>query len=653
MRAYRVFFSAAALALALCGHALAIPAAARAQAELSGTYVRYFAVGADGRFMSGLRSFQYTESGSTPYSCDFFSPGSPYEGFYVAATAGGTTTERSNTESGVAITTTTATALSGRTITWRGRWTGTGAGAQMDVAQSVTYETGDRAVRVDVTLTNSGTVALSDVYYGRRGEPDQGSCSIGGDYTTINDVVRQPPADASGLVTAETTAGVTPTVVLGMGSFDARVRGDVGAWPGSVAMVWGMPRDPGRTPEDTWVQIAFREPTLAIGASTTFTFYYVFGSSQAQVITRFDELGFPTAPCVGLAEGATCTTTAGATGLCRSGVCCTGCWNGTRCVGGTSVAACGAGGAACRSCDDGMFCTLDACTAGACSSAPSPTICSDGMSCTADVCDEATDTCMFPPTAGCTIGGECVGEGTMHPANPCQVCDPARRTDDWSPVAAGTSCGASSCTMGRLTTRACNATGMCVTSAPATCPTGACADATSCVAACDATSCAAGEYCDAATMRCATLRGPGEACGADATSCASGACVDGVCCDGACDGVCERCDVAGSEGTCAPVEAGADPDDECELACDGAGACMVPAMPDAGMVAADAGSSGDAGSMGADGGGSGEDAGARTRGGSSGGCGCRVGAEAPGARAGWVGLVLALAVALRRRRRRE
>lgn len=68
--------------------------------------------------------------------------------------------------------------------------------------------------------------------------------------------------------------------------------------------------------------------------------------------------------------------------------------------------------------------------------------------------------------------------------------------------------------------------------------------------------------------------------------CASGSCADDRCCDSACDGTCERCDLPGSEGACAAVGEGADPDFECLGTgaaggpcigtCDGAGACKFP-----------------------------------------------------------------------------
>jgi hypothetical protein len=59
--------------------------------------------------------------------------------------------------------------------------------------------------------------------------------------------------------------------------------------------------------------------------------------------------------------------------------------------------------------------------------------------------------------------------------------------------------------------------------------------------------------------------------------CESGSCADAVCCDRACDAACEACDLPGSEGTCAGVPAGADPDDECAggSACNGSGVCEL------------------------------------------------------------------------------
>jgi hypothetical protein len=79
-------------------------------------------------------------------------------------------------------------------------------------------------------------------------------------------------------------------------------------------------------------------------------------------------------------------------------------------------------------------------------------------------------------------------------------------------------------------------------------------------------------------------KGNGERC-ACGDECGSGFCVDGVCCNSACNGTCQRCDVAGSAGMCAPVPAGMPPalESQCpkqdpstcgqDGLCDGMGGC--------------------------------------------------------------------------------
>ncbi|MBI4703500.1 MAG: hypothetical protein HY744_20510 [Deltaproteobacteria bacterium] len=69
---------------------------------------------------------------------------------------------------------------------------------------------------------------------------------------------------------------------------------------------------------------------------------------------------------------------------------------------------------------------------------------------------------------------------------------------------------------------------------------------------------AGGTYCKA--EKCVDKKAAGDLCAAAAE------CASGLCCEAACDGVCEACraDKTGeSNGVCAPVEAGEDPDQEC------------------------------------------------------------------------------------------
>ena len=64
------------------------------------------------------------------------------------------------------------------------------------------------------------------------------------------------------------------------------------------------------------------------------------------------------------------------------------------------------------------------------------------------------------------------------------------------------------------------------------------------------------------------------------SQCISDACSDGICCDRPCEGICESCLMSENsiaDGACAFVPQGSDPSADCyaELACDGAGACLL------------------------------------------------------------------------------
>lgn len=64
----------------------------------------------------------------------------------------------------------------------------------------------------------------------------------------------------------------------------------------------------------------------------------------------------------------------------------------------------------------------------------------------------------------------------------------------------------------------------------------------------------------------------------DPAMCQSAFCVDGVCCDEPCVGICQGCNftyTGQANGTCAPIIAGYDPQNECAgtASCNGAGAC--------------------------------------------------------------------------------
>jgi len=115
----------------------------------------------------------------------------------------------------------------------------------------------------------------------------------------------------------------------------------------------------------------------------------------------------------------------------------------------------------------------------------------------------------------------------------------------------GTSCGASTCDGNVAKGVLCDGLGACKTSTTGVdCATYACS-AGSCKSTCATNSdCASTAWCDGGTCR--TKGANGAKCTL-ADACASAFCVDGVCCASACTGQCEACDVAGAEGSCAPV----------------------------------------------------------------------------------------------------
>ena len=401
------------------------------------------------------------ESGAAPYTCDLNNPGNAVDEFTVEATSGATTQRFTNNGIGTTtqIPTTAGPSAAGTTIVWQGRVTG----ATFNFTVDKTYRLNDtgRYLQLDVTITNNGTTALSNVYYLRNGDPDHGSCSIGTVYATVNDVVRQPPAIAQALVLSATGTGATPRVVVGMGAFDSRARAHVNPVfmfnNTNPSGTWAAPRDPAGVEEDAPIALVFREPTLAAGASVTFRLLWVWGPDNATVTTRMDRLA-----CVLGGEGAGCADAGGAAGTCHGGSCCTTCWDGTACAPGTTIDVCGTAGAACASCNDGSVCTTDACTAGVCDHTPLPGgACDDGWYCTTgDVCSSGMCTGAARvrrrpglhdrscdgrarqrdrPAAGfCAIAGAVTPPATQ-PAATCHLCDPACSGTAWCRPA-GTAC---------------------------------------------------------------------------------------------------------------------------------------------------------------------------------------------------------------------
>jgi hypothetical protein len=161
--------------------------------------------------------------------------------------------------------------------------------------------------------------------------------------------------------------------------------------------------------------------------------------------------------------------------------------------------------------------------------------------------------CAATPKAGCLTDGTCDGLGSCRKWNDV-VCAPARCDSSTNTLTLEARCdGAGSCTPGPS-----------ATCSPFLCATGGAACLTSCTSS---TQCVPGSFCTTGSCGPKPLGSPCAGSG----ECASTLCVDGVCCDGACSGLCEACDTTAAPGHCTAVTSG--PPHGARRACGGSGAC--------------------------------------------------------------------------------
>jgi hypothetical protein len=188
---------------------------------------------------------------------------------------------------------------------------------------------------------------------------------------------------------------------------------------------------------------------------------------------------------------------------------------------------------------------------------------SDGEECTKDQCNAGSQ--VHPPE----------DPGTMCSQNNGAVCDGAGACVECN---VGADCTSGICTPQKTCAAATcsdmvkNGSETDVDCGGPTCPkcanTKACAQDGDCVSGdCAGTVCVG--------------RADGSSCGM-AAQCASDHCTDGVCCDATCAGTCQACTALkkgnGQDGTCGPISANTDPDNECAGAdvCKGDGTCTAP-----------------------------------------------------------------------------
>ncbi|MBN1612551.1 MAG: hypothetical protein JW940_38330, partial [Polyangiaceae bacterium] len=159
-------------------------------------------------------------------------------------------------------------------------WTATDPFQGVLVSHKYTVVEGDTFVKVEVSLTNTTAVLLTDVYYMRNVDPDNDFTRHGDPFTT-NTILSQPDGlisvahvsatqDIAGIQSTISLVADDPRARVAWGGFSNRVPHDV--WTGTPEL-----QQAGATTDDVAMAIAFR---LDLPAASTRVLRYSYGLSD-------------------------------------------------------------------------------------------------------------------------------------------------------------------------------------------------------------------------------------------------------------------------------------------------------------------------------------------------------------------------------------
>jgi len=226
------------------------------------------------------------------YDGDFFTPGSPENGFGMEIN-GTNFCNNSTWENEI------PGALSNYTVDGNClsvQWDG----SVNNVAIKIVYKfnTTELYYTTEVTITNNTGSALTDLYYYRNFDPDN-NVSISFDYTTQNTIVAQPSLTCpKALVSATSStpwlsyvgiAAIGPDFRVSHGGFSNRDASDIwnGTWPltGTAGASVFM---------DEAISMAYKIANLPAGASETFEFVIILDDTQVdEAFAQLYEFSFP------------------------------------------------------------------------------------------------------------------------------------------------------------------------------------------------------------------------------------------------------------------------------------------------------------------------------------------------------------------------
>ncbi|MBL4704791.1 MAG: hypothetical protein JKY54_09735, partial [Flavobacteriales bacterium] len=238
-----------------------------------------------------------TFSGWVSFDGDFFTPGSPENGWGLEIGGSTGTAKFANNCSGA------MAAVPGSvggyvnsagcmSLDWNGGVASSGVDISVDIVYSLKQN--DLFYTTDVTITNNGATALDSVFYYRNVDPDN-NVELSGDYSTNNTIVANPPSTCNKAhVTAEQS--LPWNSYLGFAAIGDMFRVTYGGFSNrdASAIWWGSTAVPlvqtvGSTNlADEAISLAYLIETIPPGGSETFKFVVILNAAGADA--AFDNL---------------------------------------------------------------------------------------------------------------------------------------------------------------------------------------------------------------------------------------------------------------------------------------------------------------------------------------------------------------------------
>ena len=234
--------------------------------------------------------------GTPPFFGDFYLPGDPQEGWAIqqGATHAQATAYIPSYQytSGPALTGYTG-GLSGTNTAFvhlpggimKGIWNG--RDGALAIRQTTILDTTKLYFTVNVVITNTGSVPVTDIYYIRTVDPDNDETRNPGDYTTVNTITYQLP-NPTNRVLVSTTGNDDHRAYLGLGTKDCRAKCMIfdgglapeysldSMWDGLTTYIYTQ--GTGST-ADVGIALDYNIGTLAAGDSTSLTYAYILNAA--------------------------------------------------------------------------------------------------------------------------------------------------------------------------------------------------------------------------------------------------------------------------------------------------------------------------------------------------------------------------------------